>query len=411
MKNFITHIIVLALIFSIGVITDSAYAAKGGGGNNFPEGEHYNLNLIAKKSDPGESGYFKCPDPLDYQHDWYLATGCDINDLENCTKCDTPDVGDCTIQVDASQNVIFVPRDNDVDGGGVPDMDISILIMSGSDSPGKGNKNKDKTPPFAVTDWCTAHFPNNGEMPSNDNPGDGATFRLPENSKGYLVYARVTGKPVVDEVNTKWTFTSPAYPFETFQDEYGNDLIYMGTIGGPEADCTDSAGNVVLERVNTGKGQGKGKGVNQATDITCLFEFTGDVCYFNDVCYYCEDPPESGPENYVCYDFGDFPDAEGPLPNLGPHVCCDKIDLAVLDYCGRPVRSGCELLPLLDTECDPYAQQCEFGECDLETQDEIIPECRQYDETWVFNMADFVDVMWNSIGNGAYVIQVRFYPQ
>ena len=70
------------------------------------------------------------------------------------------------------------------------------------------------------------------------------------------------------------------------KDGYGNDHYYMGTVGGKNAPCIDANGNVIvdLDRIDTGKGQGKGKGVKQATDITCLFEFEGDVCYINDMC-------------------------------------------------------------------------------------------------------------------------------
>ena len=35
--------------------------------------------------------------------------------------------------------------------------------------------------------------------------------------------------------------------------------------------------------------------------------------------------------------------------------------------------------------------------------------CRDYEEDWVFNIADFVNVLWDIQGN-AYNVQIRFYP-
>ena len=38
--------------------------------------------------------------------------------------------------------------------------------------------------------------------------------------------------------------------------------------------------------------------------------------------------------------------------------------------------------------------------------------CYNYSaETWVFDIADFVDVLWKSKTSGAYVVQLRFYPR
>ena len=35
--------------------------------------------------------------------------------------------------------------------------------------------------------------------------------------------------------------------------------------------------------------------------------------------------------------------------------------------------------------------------------------CRDYEEDWVFNIADFVNVLWD-IQSNAYNVQIRFYP-
>jgi hypothetical protein len=41
-----------------------------------------------------------------------------------------------------------------------------------------------------VTDWCTESFPDFGAA-----QGDGAMLRLPKDSEGYAVFARITGNP------------------------------------------------------------------------------------------------------------------------------------------------------------------------------------------------------------------------
>lgn len=398
MKKLLICIMVFTVIIAFGVITVSTYAGKGGNGNGYPEGNHFNLNLIAKKSDPAEPSYFNCPIPDNYQWDYYkdnigICT-VDLVGTDACEKCD-PNVENCSVQVPSSQNVVFVPRDNDVDNNDIPDKEITIRIKSGSDRPGKGKKIKDTYPSLTVTDWCTEHFPDFGEA-----EGDLAEVMLPENANGYAVYARVTGRPVE---GTAWTFMTPS--IEMVQDEYGNNLYYLGTIGGAEG-CTDANGNVLLERIDTTKGKGKGKGVKQATDLTCLFEFTGQVCYINDLCYYC-------------FDDQDNPLCENTFAgNDAGFVCCTDTyegDDQVYDSCGEPAKSNCSDpvgISTIDgvTVCDPLVDpDCDWS-CTGETYS-VDPLCRDYqDPTWVFNISDFVDVLWKSESNGAYVIKVRFYP-
>jgi hypothetical protein len=400
-KKLLVLIAVSAVFLFLCGVTDTVYAGNGGNGNGFPEGDHFNLNLIAKKSDPAESGYFNCPSPADYQWDYYrdnvgVCTP-ELIGTDACQKCD-PDVEICTVQIPSSQNVVFVPRDgsDDVDGDGNPEP-ITIRIKSGSDRPGKGKKIKDQFPSLTATDWCTEHFPDYGSL-----EGDEAEVMLPENANGYGVYARVTGKPVE---GTAWSFLFPA--IEQVQDEYGNDLYFMGSIGGPDG-CTDAEGAHIgdLDRIDKTKGNGKGKGVKEASDLTCLFKFTGQVCYINDLCYYCGDAP-------------DYLLCEGLFSgNDAGFVCCTdtfEADTQVFDSCGEPAKSNCtdpEGISTIDgvTLCDPAIDpDCEWT-CTGESYG-VDPLCRNYEEpTWVFNISDFVDVLWKSQSSGAYVVQLRFYP-
>lgn len=100
-------------------------------------------------------------------------------------------------------------------------------------------------------------------------------------------------------------------------------------------------------------------GKSKAVDISGLFKWTGTVCYFE------------------------------PLDELSdPDYCCVDSNLnGIYD----------------EGECAPY--------------DPLLPcegtfvYCESYTNTWVFNIADFVDYLWNIDNNGVKLLQVRFYPQ
>ena len=102
MKKHLIIFVVFTLVLSLGLISNTTFAGKGGNGNGYPEGDHFNLNLIAKKSDPAGSSYFNCPSPDDYQWNYYkdnvgICTDLLI-DTDACQKCD-PDIETCTVQV------------------------------------------------------------------------------------------------------------------------------------------------------------------------------------------------------------------------------------------------------------------------------------------------------------------------
>ena len=84
-------------------------------GNGFPSGEHYNLNIIAKKDN------FTCPEP---------------------------EYDPCNVQIFG--NVIFIPRVQDDDR-------ITILMESGKKGP-KNPKGPKAETDLQVIDWCSETF-------------------------------------------------------------------------------------------------------------------------------------------------------------------------------------------------------------------------------------------------------------
>ena len=178
----------------------------------------------------------------------------------------------------------------------------------------------------------------------------------------------------------------------------------MGTFGDG---CTVPSG-IGLDRIDTGKGQGKGKGVEKATDLACLFKFTGDVCYVNDLCRYCGESVEppcdaSFPEpGFVCCKNECIDAQEDPC--VCGEVGCDE---CIEDSCEECANYECKDPTWI---CAGEPEVCAWT-CVGEGFLQVDPLCRNYpDPTWVFDIADFVDVLWKSQGHGAYVIQVRFYP-
>ncbi|UCC31609.1 MAG: hypothetical protein JSU86_04885 [Phycisphaerales bacterium] len=216
-------------------------------------------------------------------------------------------------------NVVFIPQNGS---------DIQILMQSG-----KGKWAAD-VPELRVLDPCTSTF-----------DGDAAVLQLPKSDGGYHVYARALATPT-DEPSLEIV-----PDLVVVQDEMGNDLIYLGLV-------TDNGFSTPSATFIRKKGKSK------AMDITGLFEWTGDVCYFTDA--YCE-PIEACTEMFLC--------------------CVDE------DVDG--IYESCEVK--VDDTCPDGAE-------------EVTALCKSYVNEWVFNIGDFVEYLWQLDNNGLKLLQVRFYP-
>ena len=285
MKRGSVYTTLLVFILTSFFFVTTALAGRGGKGNGFPCGEHYNLNLISKKDG------FTCPDELSYSGET------------------------------SNRNVIFIPADN-TDA-------IQIYVESGK------KKDMDTYTEFKVTDWCAV---------SGDSR---ASLMLPANQDGYAVYARAVGK-LGENLNIE--IFDPNLDF--VKDESGNNLLALGLItqDGVTSFLSDSS------RIERNKG---GK-ANKAVPITDLFLWSGDICYFSDI-------------------------------DTGTYRCCQDTTVppdGVYEECVEPA----------DTVCPSG-------------YDQVSVSCTHYDETWVFNIADFVSAFWNVDNNGVKVLQIRFYPR
>ena len=292
-------------------------------GNGFPSGPHFNLNIIGKKD------VFSCPPP-------------EIIDGEQVYG-----------------NVIFIPRDQ----GNDP---ITILMESGK----KGPKGAQDTAVLEVTDWCTESFPD-----YNQNKGDSGVLRLPQNDKGYAVYARITGKP--KQVGEPSVEISPGLAY--IEDESGNDLILLGLVD-RSGTATFSSDGITMTRTSTDSSI-SGKGVQKATNLTSLFEWSGEVCYLqDDYDLYCADGE------------------------------CTPMDLCCVDETLDGVYENCDLLTDVGEVIDGTTIQCPAFDPYGFPYLTVTAQCKSYQNEWVFNISDFVGYLWDLDSTGSYVIQIRFYP-
>lgn len=231
--------------------------------------------------------------------------------------------------------------------------DQHIVIESGS----KGPKSDPDTTGLVVTDACTDAL--------DESP---ASFRLEADPEGYAVYAVVHGKPITSTDPASFQMLSSE--LNLVEDELGNDLVLLGLIiDGSVYTCDPGTDCQTLTRYDSG---GKGKGSKKATDITGVFEFSGTVCYLNDADTYCGATLEECTE---------------------AALCCTDSDPS--DGVTQPY-SDCQSLADLGGLCPAdYV--------------EVSAYCKTYEDKWVFNIADFVNLLWN-FSNTSYNVQVRFYP-
>ena len=300
-------------------------------GNGYPSGFHYNLHFLAKRLET-----FTCPDEAEYAFE-------------------TPD-----------KNVIYVPR--------VQDADIGVLVESGK----KGPKSSDDPTVFEVTDWCSKDFLDAGEA-----SGDDATLRIPPDAIGYLVYARITGKPFFGKVKDETTevyYANLGGCLNYAEDETlaDNNLILLGLVTStgvyvPTCDQDNPHGEqILLQRTGS-----NGNGVKKAVPITPIFEWSGTICNIDPLgtdVFCCVDVPTADGIYEHCDSLADLQQADPLLTE-----CPDTVDISDPDYGGL----------LYST---------------------VYASCATYTDKWVFNIADFVGYLWSVDSNGAYNINVRFYP-
>jgi hypothetical protein len=336
MKKLLYLATIMTVILALAVMLVPAEAKKpqkevGGEmvyvGNGYPSGPHFNMHFLAKWLDT-----FICPTEAEYE-------------------LETP-----------GKNVIYVPR--------APHRDIGVLVESGR----RGPKNSIDPTVFEVTDWCSKDFPD----PENDD----AALRLPPDPIGYLVYARITGKPVDKDGNSYYANLGGCLKYA--EDFTGNDLILLGlvTSGGDSYVPTCDGSNTPGETIQLMRTDGShGKGVKKATNITNIFLWSGDVCDIvttaaesTDV-FCCVDADSSGDGVYEhCDSLADLISADPTLTE-----CPATIDDPLSDYYGLPYST-------------------------------VYASCSEYTNEWVFNVADFVGYLWSVDSSGAYNIKVRFYP-
>jgi hypothetical protein len=310
-----------ATAFVLALSYSSAFAAKPyqrdgdtliWNGNNFPSGTHYNLNIHGKKDD------YTCP-PAEYDDQGNQVFG----------------------------NVVNVSRNVDDYNG--------ILMESG----GKGPKSSPDVETLEVADWCTQPF-----------DGDDAIVRIPKDSEGYMVLARITGKP--GNGDTQVAFSGC---LQSVFDESGNDMITLGLVLTDGSSYVPKCTTGTSEPITLVRYEGsKGKGAQKATDITRLFEWSGTTYRFLDT-EECSADAE-GCVNYCC------PDSDGD---------------GVFDVGGQ-----CEARAMDETTDELLA--CADGYTPVAAQS------TEYVDEWVFNIGDFVDYLWTLDNDGAYNIKVRFYP-
>jgi hypothetical protein len=324
-------------------------------GNGYPSGPHYNMHFHGK----GET--FTCPDPQYY----YVVTvdpdlGDDINEGDLVESC--PDGYTCELTNEQIfGNTINMPRDG---------TEVQVLVESGR----KGPKSNPDAATLEVTDWCTEPFDD-----------DAAVFRLPKNADGYAVYSRVTGKPVDGQtfevlgrsLTRVEVECDPNIEDCTNIDVY--DLLLLGVVNETGVFVPlGGVGSDDFQRVDANDNRG-GKGAKDATEITSMFEFTGSVCYV-----YANDPACDGG---VC---------------TATELCCPTdIDG---NYSGACVEKSNVMF------FDGVEQTCSFADTATTFWFDELMYCREYTNHWIFNIADFVDVLFNVKNNGSYNVNLRFYP-
>jgi hypothetical protein len=322
-------------------VAGSAFAVKPGADgdppvnpNGFPAGEHFNLNIHGKKAD------FNCPSPFSGSCGGVNHTG-DFGTCEDTDGDGVPSDGD-TWKYSGS---LFIPEGTVENPVG----NIKILIETGKFG-GKGKKNNALvSDSLVVTDPCTF---DDGE----------AKFQLPPAKNGYWVFFRALAKPTDDP-----SLTIEGAGVNFFEDSNGNVLFFAGTLGQNFVGTSDGT----FTRTN-----GRSKAVNATT----LFNFSGNICFFD----LLDCPGELGVDCLVT-----------PL-------CCEMID----NGDGTFHYDNCVLN---DTDTNGDGIVNEFY-CSDDGLAPLSAYCKEYVDEPIFNIADFVQFFYDLKNGGLKLLQVRFYP-
>jgi hypothetical protein len=186
--------------------------------------------------------------------------------------------------------------------------------------------------------------------------GDGAIIQLPPGE--YDVYARALATPTD---NPSMTVVSPE--LVAAEDENGYDLVYLGLL-------TETGFETSSETFTRNKGK------STAIPITGLFNWTGEVCYI--------EMPEGYTGTVTTHCCHDYEPADG-----------------IYDYCCFDENGD---LIYQQDECSGDLDEFVEGVCTT-----IDTYCNVYGGEWIFNIADFVNYLWNVDNNGLKLLQVRFY--
>jgi|GEM_PF-329641 len=380
-------------------------------GNGFPSGPHYNLIIHGKDRDT-----FTCPE--DTLEDVYLLPVEGEIEVFDIPKDGTLDDALLKCEAFATEagvpttdcyegtvwgNSIFVPRTEEGD-------EIKIIMESGAKGP-RSRKGESKLKALEATDWCTEPF--------DDDP---ATVRFPQDPEGYAVYGRVLGKPSQEDDEPSFTFTADG--LVQVSDGNGNDLLLLGVVSNdgtvfvPNPDGEGEDGITLYRWDSTTSG----KGAKKAKELTGLFNYSGTVCYLTEQSQedFCFDPEGAADNRDLCAAFD--PDNDAGTTDA---LCCvnadpdNTDDPLSWDECVMVTEEDFDTW-LLDNGGMTKDDYCatltdDFTLDDGATGGEDVfnwvdPLCKTFSDEWVFNIADFVDVLFGGDTTGAYNVQVRFYP-
>ncbi|MEW6600682.1 MAG: hypothetical protein AB1499_06905 [Nitrospirota bacterium] len=191
--------------------------------------------------------------------------------------------------------------------------------------------------------------------------GQGAVsvLGLPQDAKAYAVYADAAGRP--GEYGEAAVVLVPDLLY--VDDEYGNNLIFLGVIDLQDTDST-----------------GQSKSPEIVVDLTPVFEWTGDVCYVQ---------PES--------------DANCEGECLTIDLCCVDADM---DFNFQ----RCDLMTDVGEISDGFAIQCPVYDIDEIQYVPLSAQCNSYENERLFNIGELNGYLWESDAAGSRSIQVRLYP-